>query len=212
MLTFERHVAPTARDGAPLFVLLHGRGADRHDLIGLGDRLAPGSLLITPDGLHDARRWGYGPGRAWYQYLGDNRPEPESFEQSLGALEHFLASFSAHRPGRPGPLILGGFSQGGTLSLGYALTHTGQVPFVVIFSGFLPDHPRVKVRDDTVDGTAFFWGHGRHDQAVDHRWAVQGRALLRQAGADLEARDYAMGHTISDQELLDVDTWLQKRL
>jgi predicted esterase len=35
---------------------------------------------------------------------------------------------------------------------------------------------------------------------------------LRSAGADLDAHDYDMGHSISPDELADAVTWLNQRL
>ena len=55
----------------------------------------------------------------------------------------------------------------------------------------------------------FFWGHGTSDPAIPFELALAGRELLVRAGADLEARDYAMGHGISPEELNDVVVWLK---
>jgi phospholipase/carboxylesterase len=96
------------------------------------------------------------------------------------------------------------------MSLAYALRHPGAVPFVVNFSGFLADHPSVQVAPERVKGTRIFWGHGTEDPAIPFALAQEGRELLRQAGADLTARDYPMGHWIDGNELHDVVTWLRQ--
>jgi phospholipase/carboxylesterase len=113
---------------------------------------------------------------------------------------------------RTGPLVLGGFSQGGTMSLAYALRNPGAVPMVLNLSGFLAQHPTVAATPDTVRGTRFFWGHGTMDPAIPFAMAIQGRAALRAAEADLEARDYEMGHGISPDEAGDVAGWIQRGL
>jgi predicted esterase len=38
--------------------------------------------------------------------------------------------------------------------------------------------------------------------------AIEGRAALRQAGADLTERDYAIGHWIDPVELQDAINWV----
>jgi phospholipase/carboxylesterase len=76
MLEHELHLPGGARDGAPLLVLLHGRGADRFDLLELGPLLAPGAVVVTPQAPFPGLPWGYGPGWAWYRFLGRDRPEP----------------------------------------------------------------------------------------------------------------------------------------
>jgi phospholipase/carboxylesterase len=81
---------------------------------------------------------------------------------------------------------------------------------VLNFSGFLADHPSVHVTADTVKGTRFFWGHGTQDQSIPFGLALEGRRALAQAGADLMARDYPIGHWIDAVELQDVVRWLRQ--
>ena len=212
MLRYEQVVPADAREGAPLVVLLHGRGTDRFDLLGLAPHLAPEAVVVTPEAPHPGAPWGYGTGWAWYRYLGGTVPEPESFDASQEALSAFLADVRAALPVRTGPLVLGGFSQGGTMSVAWALRNPGAAPLVLNLSGFLADHPSLSVAPDTVRGTRFFWGHGTRDPAIPFDMAVAGRAALRDAGAELEARDYPMGHGISPEEARDARAWIERGL
>ncbi|HEX7119354.1 MAG TPA: alpha/beta hydrolase-fold protein [Longimicrobiales bacterium] len=212
MLEFDHHIPEGARDGAPLIVLLHGRGSDRSDLMALRAHLPAEALVVAPDAPFPGAPWGYGPGRAWYRFLGRDRPEPESFETGQQALEAFLRALPAHLPVAPGPLVLGGFSQGGTMSVAYALRNPGRAAMVLNFSGFLADHPSVQARPETVRGTRFFWGHGTEDPSIPFALAVEGRAALSAAGASLDARDYPIGHWIDRTELRDAMTWLRDGL
>lgn len=207
MLHYESHVPRDARDGAPLLVLLHGRGSDEHDLMGLVPHLPAGLMVVAPRAPFSGIPWGYGPGWAWYRFLGRNRPEPASFEHSQQALGDFLRDLPERLPVKPGPVVLGGFSQGGTMSLAHALRNPGTVPAVLNFSGFLADHPTVAATPETVKGTRIFWGHGTEDPQIPIGLAVEGRAALRAAGADLEAHDYPMGHSIDADELADAVRW-----
>lgn len=209
MLKHELGIPDGIKDGAPLVVLLHGRGSDRHDLLGLAPHIAPGAVVVTPEAPHPGAPWGYGPGWAWYRFVGRNVPEPRSFDQAQEALGDFLGEIRERLPVRTGPLILGGFSQGGTMSLAYALRNPGAVPLVMNFSGFLADHPTVRATAETVRGTRFFWGHGTMDPSIPFALAVEGRKILGEAGADLSAFDYEIGHGISPEEATDARTWLE---
>lgn len=210
MLRYEQYIPEGARDGAPLIVLLHGRGSHMGDLMGLREHLLPGALVVAPQAPFAGTAWGYGPGWAWYRFLGGNRPEPESFEASQQQLHTFLTELPGKLPVKPGAVVLGGFSQGGTMSLAYALRNPGAVPHVISFSGFLAGHPTVEATPERVKGTRIFWGHGTQDTSIPFTVAEQGRALLQAAGADLTARDYPMGHWIEAAELQDVVTWLRQ--
>ena len=51
--------------------------------------------------------------------------------------------------------------------------------------------------------TPLFWGHGLGDPAIPFALAEKGRNRLRRAGAELDARDYRIGHWIADDEVRD---------
>ena len=203
MLTYEVREPTTASEPAPLIVLLHGRGTNRFDLMALADHMPARSRVVFPEAPFNAAHWGYGAGAAWYQYLGRNRPDPDSFSRSLDELAELIGQFNAQR------VVVGGFSQGGTVSLAYALTHVGTVTGVLNFSGFFADHPRVTASAENVAAVKFFWGHGRQDPSIPYDLAVEGRATLAQAGADLTSRDYDIGHWIDPRELADAVQWLE---
>lgn len=202
MLQYEVRQPQSKTENAPLIVLMHGRGANRFDLLGLADHLPAHATLVFPEAPFNAAAWGYGPGSAWYKFLGRNKPEPDSFGESLDALHELILHFGSEQ------IFLGGFSQGGTMSLGYTLSHPQRVRGVLNFSGFLADHPRVVVDTASVRGTSFFWGHGVHDTSIPFDLAVEGRAQLLAADADLTAHDYDIGHWIDPQELADATAWL----
>src|SRR5680860_1150133 len=209
MLQFDSSVPDRVEDGATLIVLLHGRGSDKNDLMGIRRFLPPTAMVVTPRAPFPGGPWGYGPGWAWYRYLERDRPEPESFGKSLDTLHSFLQELPDHLPVKPGSLVLGGFSQGGTMSLGYALSNPGTVANILNFSGFLPDHPAVPVTHDSVVGTRFFWGHGKADPAIPFELAIIGREKLAGAEADLAAHDYEIGHWVDPSELKDAVESLQ---
>jgi phospholipase/carboxylesterase len=202
MLAFNRWLPEDARDGLPVLVLLHGRGSHRGDLLALRPHLPAGWGLVTPQGPHPGHPWGYGPGWAWYRYIADDRVDGPSLEQSLGELSAFVEELPTHLGVKPGRIAIGGFSQGGTMGLAWALRNGHDVP-VLNFSGFLIDSPVVPTDAATVSQTRVFWGHGRRDPAIPFELAERGRARLREGGATLDARDYEIGHWIAPEEIAD---------
>lgn len=211
MLEFQRRVPAGAQDGTPLLVLLHGRGADERDLLPLASHFPPQFAVVTPRAPFPAAPWGYGPGWAWYRFLGDTAPEATSFTASLAAIGELLDALPELLGFAPGETVLGGFSQGGTTALGYALAAASPaaspVARVVVLSGFLPEAPAVELAQAA--RLQVFWGHGQHDGSIPFAWGEAGRAALRGAGARVTARDYPMGHGVSPAELRDLAAWLQ---
>jgi phospholipase/carboxylesterase len=210
--TLEALIEKGSEDG-PVFVLLHGRGSDERDLLPVGRLLHPDATTVSVRAPFDAAPWGYGPGYAWYRFLGGTVPEPESFLAGQDALAQFLSRLPT-KLGRAGAaMILGGFSQGGTSALAYLMRNPGSVRGVLVFSGFLADHPSVTVTPERTGETPIFWGHGTADFAVPYEAAEAGWATLRGAGAQLDAHAYpGMSHTISEQELADASSWVQTLL
>lgn len=202
-LTYLTAIPPQPADGDPLMVLLHGRGADENDMLALA-RFFPEAMVVAPRAPFAAAPWGYGPGYAWYRFLGGVRPDPNHFQQSLEQLHTLLEAVPALLPVQPGPLFLGGFSQGGTVGLGYTLCHPDRVHTLLNLSGFLADHPAVQVTPAAVAHTRFYWPHGTLDTNVPYAYAQQGRARLLAANAFLAAPDYPMGHTIVQDEIEDI--------
>ncbi len=210
MLKYEARIPDDASDDALLVLLLHGRGSNRHDLFSLAQHMPADTIVIAPEAPFPAAPWGYGPGSAWYQFLGGNRPEPESFATSLQSLEDFLRDLA--KEVKFGNVVMGGFSQGGTISLAYGLAHPDEVAGVLNFSGFLADHPAVTphLAASPAPRLPIFWGHGKQDTAIPFALGVQGRAQLKSAGYDVEAHDYDIGHWIDGDELVDAIAWLER--
>lgn len=210
MIDFLVQKTPGAGDGRPVLVLLHGRGSDMGDLQGLSRVLPPGGTLVTPQAPHPGAPWGYGPGWAWYRYLGQDHAEKETLASSLNALDEFLESIDERIGFRAGPLVLGGFSQGGTTSLAFAITRPGRVAGVVVLSGFLATEKSLSGDPASLAGTPVFWAHGTQDPAVPFSLAVDGRRRLRAAGITAETRDYPMGHWVTPEEMEDLRSWLER--
>ncbi len=201
MLGFDLSGPKVATASSTVLVLLHGRGSHRGDLQALRPTLPHAWTLVTPQAPHPGHPWGYGPGWAWYRYLGENRVDDETLRRSLDAIETFLGEIPAIVGTEPDRVLLGGFSQGGTTSLAYALTHPGAVAAVLNFSGFLASAPVVDATTPSRASTPVFWGHGTRDANIPLALATKGRERLADAGVRLSAHDYDIGHWIVPEEV-----------
>lgn len=184
-------------------VLLHGRGSDKHDLLGLRSLLPADWSLVTPRAPFAGAPWGYGPGYAWYRYVEEDRVVTDTLAESLGLLDEFISGLSKAVGFEPGRIVIGGFSQGGTMSLAYAITRPGSVAAALNFSGFLAASVDLDETGAAPPITPLFWGHGTGDPAIPISLAERGRSRLRRAGARMVARDYRIGHWIAEEEVAE---------
>ncbi len=235
-LEVELRAPEGAADGTPVAVLLHGRGSNRHDLPQLQPYLPAGTAVLAPEAPHPGAPWGYGPGSAWYRYVADDRVVPDTLADSLRALDGLLGGPLGGLPdGRsdgasdalsealgfePGPVLLGGFSQGGTTSLAWALTRperaAARLAGVAVFSGFMADAPGVLDPAALERGALgalppIFWGHGTRDPAIPFELGTRGRRRLTELGVDLTTWDGPIGHQISGDELDALGRWMTER-
>ncbi len=208
MLLFDRYVSTEAADGLPVLVLLHGRGSHRGDLQALRPHVPSGWGLLTPQAPHSGHPWGYGPGWAWYRYLAEDQVDEPSLRSSLDALTEFMDGLPDQIGVQPGRIALGGFSQGGTTALAWALRNPERADSVLNFSGFLIDSELVPPEGASDGHPRIFWGHGRRDPNIPFELAQRGRQRLRGQGATLETHEYEIGHWIAPEEIGDAMTFL----
>lgn len=194
----------------PALILLHGRGGDETSFHQLGRKIHPELTIISLRAPFPAAPWGYGPGYAWYRFLSGTTPESSSFLRGQEILHFWLGSRPITEHLGAG-FILGGFSQGATSALAYALLHPGTVRGVAVLSGFLADHPSLQVTSENPGATPIFWGHGSADLAIPWTYALAGQQVLKENMANLTSHAYhGQGHAISPEELADLRAWLDR--
>ena len=151
-------------------------------------------------------------GYEWYR-LGDiGVPDQATFDAAVETLDHFAAEAVAAYPADPQRLFLLGFSQGSMMSYSLALTQPGRVAGVIAQSGYIPLSSGLKVDVDGLKAKPFIVTHGTHDPLIPVEWGREARDYLTQAGADVEYREFPMGHNISEQSIAAVADWTKNRL
>jgi phospholipase/carboxylesterase len=199
---------PAAGDAAGLLVLHHGRGADEHDLLSLGDVLDPQQRLhvVTPRAPLQVPGW---PGHHWYVVPRVGYPDPQTF----GAAHDRLAAFHDElwqRTGlTPAQTIFGGFSMGSVMSYALGLDGTRPAPAgILAFSGFIPTvegwQPDLASRPQL----RAFIAHGRHDPVMDVDFARRARDLLTAGGLDVDYHESDAAHHIDPAHVPAAVAWV----
>jgi phospholipase/carboxylesterase len=202
------HATHPARQGSapfPGLLLLHGRGTDEKDLMGLADELDDRLLVVSARGPF---RFPYG-GYAWYELDPDGvgYPSPDSLNKSVGLLERFLDDMVSSYSVDPTRLYVGGFSMGGAIAAGLALLFPERIAGAVILSSYLPLHAGLEFKTEKAAGHPFFQAHGIHDPVIPVLHARETRDFLATTDIDLTYREYPIAHQISAPELADLRAW-----
>ncbi len=203
---------PAAGEAEGLLILHHGRGADEHDLLTLGDVLDPTQRLhvVTPRAPLTLPG---SPGHHWYLVPSVGYPDPESFHaarRQLGELHDELWQQTGIPAERT---FLGGFSMGAVMSYVMALSADRPVPTgILAFSGFIPTVERWQPDLDARTGVRAFIAHGRHDQVIDVGFARAAAERLRAAGLAVEYRESDAAHHIDPREIPAAGAWLAATL
>lgn len=113
----------------------------------------------------------------------------------------------------PERIVLGGFSQGGAISLMTGLRYAHQLGAIAALSGWLPLASAL-VHDSSTESrmTPIFLGHGTLDHITPLWMAEKAREQLAAHGNSVDLRTYPIGHSVDGTELHDLSKWLNNRL
>ncbi len=177
---------------AGTIVLLHGWGANHHDLGDLAPYFQlPEYQFLFPNGIFDHEFTE--TGKMWYSFTGAGKLTDRSVAQ-LATSREVLGAWVQSLPDTTGISLdrtwIAGFSQGGamTLDIGLDLPVAG----LIVLSGYLhPDRPK-----PPQDAPPVLIVHGKQDDVVPVFTARKSQELLSQWGVDVQYQEFEMGHSI----------------
>ena len=205
-LTFRERPA----DGEPegLLVLHHGRGADEHDLLPLGDVLDPQRRLhvVTPRAPLTLPGW---PGNHWYVVPRVGYPDPDTFHAAYRELASFHDQLWERTGIAPERTVLGGFSMGSVMSYSLGLGGDRPAPAgILAFSGFVPVVEGWEPQFEGREAVRAFIAHGRNDPVMAVDFARRARDLLEGGGLDVEYHESDAGHHIDPAHVPAAVEWV----
>ena len=205
----EHVIRPAAGEPAGALVLLHGRGADEHDLLPVGDALDPRKRLVvaTPRAPHTLPGM---PGWHWYGPVTRvGYPNPETFFATYELLTAWLVAFARHTGIPIDRTIVGGFSQGTVMSYAVGLGKGRPQPAgILAMSGFMPRVEEFEL--DLADRTGFPVGieHGTNDPVIVVDWGREARDRLAEAGAEVAYQEHPGAHHIDPRQVPAMQEWV----
>lgn len=204
-MSLTERIRPARGEPEGALVLLHGRGADEHDLFPLLDILDPqqrllgatarGPLSLPPGGAH------------WYIVRQIGFPDRETFQSTYAQASGWLDDLLARHDIPPERTVLGGFSQGGVMSYALGLGADRPRPAgIMALSSFIPTVEGFELGDPA--GLRVAIGHGTFDPVIGVEFGREARDRLTEAGAEVTYRESPMPHAIDPGFLRELPAWV----
>ncbi len=191
------------RPGAPLVVLLHGRGSDANEIMQLAHHL-PKSYAYVALRAPIAE----GGGFAWFQNRGIGRPVAESLVATMAWFTDWLSDYcDAARP-----IYLVGYSGGATFAGGLLLSKPTRFAGTAILHGTLPFNAGLATTPGQLTGTQIFHSSGRGDAVIprsllDRTWNY----LTAESSATVVGYRDDAGHELTKATIDALTDWLSKQ-
>lgn len=148
---------------------------------------------------------------AWYDIFGldeFSKQDKIGLEKSAKLVNQLI--HAEHERGIPYEKIaLGGFSQGGALSLFCGLRFPHRLGGVFALSCYLPVADSIPHEKHAAnENTSIFMAHGLYDDVVSLRFAEMSCELLKIQGYAVQWHTYPMLHSVCFEEIRDMRQWL----
>lgn len=207
-MPLHTHVLRPSLPADALFLFIHGKGADEHDLEPLVPHLDPSRRLLV---VLPRAPLALPPGYQWYGTEEIPAGGPE-FATSVDALDDLLDAVCAEEGFERSRTIVGGFSQGAALALALGLragdrTRPGAV---LAMSGFLVQRPDVVY--DFAAPPPVLVQHGTSDPLIPVEFGRAAADTLAGAGVPVVYREYPMAHQVALESVGDAAVWLARVL
>ena len=202
-------------------IVLHGLGADGTDFLPLADEMDLSAIgpvrwllpraPVRPVTLNNGYRM-----RAWYDILGTEleRLQGTPREDTAGLREgfaqvHALLDREVARGVPAERIVLAGFSQGCAMTLGAGLRYGQRLAGLAGLSGYLPLAASTAAESHAANAAVpIFLGHGTRDAVVPLARGMGSRDALMALGHRPAWHEYPMEHSVSREEIADLERWL----
>lgn len=198
----------------PTLLMLHGRGANALDLLGIAPHLCGGKFLVLcPQAPLQIPLEGATMGYEWYPFVGSGLFDLKALLSAREELRTFLTDALQRYPIDSKKLAVLGFSQGGVMVYSLVLGEPERFAALAVLSSWLPKDLLSVLPDvPATEQLPVLIQHGSRDELVDVGRARQSVEILRNLRVPITYREYDMGHEINARSFGDLSTWLQEKV
>lgn len=194
-------------------IWLHGLGADGNDFVPVVKMLnLPNVRFILPHAAYKkvTANNGYEM-RAWYDVFSFSAGSRED-ETGVRESQVYIESLIQHEVDRGIPakrIVLAGFSQGGAVALHTALRHKQTLAGIMALSTYLPLKTNLlKEKSKENQHIPIFMAHGTYDNVISLDTCRISFEVLQAQHYTINWHEYPMAHSVNQQEIDDIRTYL----
>ena len=187
---------------APTVLLLHGTGGNEHDLIELGQSLAPGANFLSPRGKISEN----GMPR-FFRRLAEGVFDEKDLIFRTHELTDFIAEAAVKYGFSPKNITAIGYSNGANIAASMLLLRPGVLRRAVLLRAMVPLIPE---HAPQLVGTDVFLASGLSDPILPIANARKLAGMLRDAGAEVTFHEINAGHQLTSPELDFARTFIAK--
>lgn len=206
---YHKIIQPQKRSNAksPCMILLHGRGTDENDLIGLSDYLDKRFLILS---LRAPYKCEFGFGYTWFDMNSDFTPDLKGLNTSLKLLDEFLSKIVNDYEIDKNKIFIFGFSMGAMIGNLFLTLYPEKVFANISHSGFLPAISEYEYKK--IPNKPVFIAHGIYDPIIPVMLGRETKKVFKELEADVNYKEYPIEHHICEESIDDISKWITKLL
>lgn len=199
-------------------IWLHGLGADGEDFVDVAQMIklpVPMRYIFPHAPKNPVTINGGFVMRSWYDIADIDigaKQDAAGIRASQAEIEKFIAQEKSRGIAEEN-IFIAGFSQGGAIALHTGLRHPARLGGILALSTYLPLADTLSQEVSlSAKNTPIFFAHGKHDSVVPYALGKLSADKLQQLGYLTEWHEYAMPHSVVNEEISDIENWLTQRL
>jgi len=201
-LSFIHEYVEPEDAGLGMTLLLHGTGANEHDLLNLGRMITPGAGLLSPRG----KILENGMYPRFFRRLEEGVFDVENLLEQTHALAGFIKEAAKEYGFKAEGLTVAGFSNGANMGCSLLMQYPELFSRAVLLRPMMPYEPEIA---PNLIGKKIYAAAGTDDPLIPPDNTQQLVQMLRTFGGEVTLAWEEAGHNLTQKEVTEIRKWIE---